>query len=92
MKTYRETVVSEILKSKSDFELKTIIDNAFEKLKSNGTHPFIILRFKERMKADLMNTKSKSTSLQEKNIASHALNELDSYEVGNTKNEKLEKH
>ena len=92
MKTYRETVVSEILKSKSDFELKTIIDNAFEKLKSNGTHPFIILRFTERMKVDLMNVKSKSTSLQEKNIASQALNELDSYQVRSTKNENLEKH
>jgi len=39
-----------------------------------------------------MDIKSKSQSLQEKNIASQALNVLYSYEVKNTTKEKLEKH
>jgi hypothetical protein len=92
LKAYRETIINNILNSISDFEVKFIIDKAFQRLKSNGTHPFIILRFTVRMTADLMDTKFRSLSLQEKNNASQALNVLSSYEVKNATKEKIERH
>lgn len=90
MREFRETIIKDILNSTDEIEVRMVIVNAIQKLKLNGTHPFIILRFIAKLTSVFNDLKSEKLGLKEKNITSEALIILEGLEIKNTANIKRE--
>lgn len=88
MKKFRELTVNSILKSPNEAGIKMVIESALLKLKDHGSHPFIIQRFTEKLKQNLIEIpKINSSNLEQKNIL-EALVLLNKAEI-NSKNGRL---
>lgn len=91
MQDYRETIIKRIIQSPDTLSVENVIDSSLQKLVENGTHPFIILRFIEKLKESLIGVKKSQASLKELDNTSQALSVLTNYDlkkvtVTNTKN------
>lgn len=78
---FRETLIKIIIQSTDTLSVGIVIDNSMEKLAENGTHPFITLRFIEKLKTSLSEIKREKISEKEKTNIAQALNTLENYDV-----------
>lgn len=78
---YREAIIKRIVQSPDTLSVGTVIDNSLEKLVENGTHPFIILRFIEKLKTSLSEIKKAEIRQTGWNNILQALNVLNDYDV-----------
>lgn len=81
MQDYRETIIKQIIYSPDTLSVESVIDSSLEKLAKNGTHPFIVVRFIDKLKASLNEIKSGEVSdLGRRNVL-QALNVLTDHDI-----------
>lgn len=80
---YRETIIKKIIEIPDPLFIEAVINNSLQKLTENGTHPFIVIRFIEKLKTSLLEIKAEQVNEKEKRNISQALHILASYDVKN---------
>lgn len=81
MLQFRENIIKQIIKSVDKTLIEPLIENSLLNLSENGTHPFIIIRFIDKLKAALSEIKKEELSEQERNNILHTLYLLNDYDV-----------
>ncbi len=83
MEQYRETIIKQIIQSSDKLSIEPLIYNSLQKLVENGTHPFIIIRFIDRLKTSLSEIQQVEPSQKERDNIAQARNVLEDYVVKN---------
>lgn len=71
-----ETTIQNMLNSSDENELRAILDDSLKKLEDHGTHPFIVLRFVNKLKYSLIELMPASTGKSESENIMQALKVL----------------
>ena len=87
---YREIIIKRIIQSTDRLLVEPIIDNSLQKLIENGTHPFIVIRFIDKLKASMNEIKINEVSDVEQGNIIQALNVLNNYDVKKINESKIE--
>lgn len=74
-----ETTITGMLKSCNENELRSILDDSLKKLEDHGTHPFIVLRFINKLKFTLVELLPAADCKSESENIMHALKVLQQY-------------
>lgn len=78
---YRETLINQIIQSVDRKLIEPLIKNSLHNLTEKGTHPFILIRFIDKLKTSLGEINREELSEPERNNILHALNVLDNYDI-----------
>lgn len=78
---YRETLIKNILNLTEESGIESEIDTALNILSENGTHPFIIVRFVDKLKLSLNDLLSGEINETEKRMILKTLGLLENYDV-----------
>lgn len=79
---YRETILKSIIQLQETDAVESLIDSALTKLAENGVHPFILVRFIDKLKIVLGELKNDGDiNEDEKNNVIQALNVLENYDT-----------
>lgn len=78
---YRETIIKKIIEIPDPLFIEPVINNSLQRLMENGTHPFIAIRFIEKLKTSLIEIKAEKVSEKERNNITQALHLLEGYDV-----------
>lgn len=81
MQDYRETIIKQIIYSLDTHSVESVIDSSLEKFAKNGTHPFIVIRFIDKLKTSLNEIKSGVVNDLERRNLLQALNVLTDYNI-----------
>lgn len=78
---YRETIIKKIIAMPDPLLMETVINNSLQRLTENGTHPFIVIRFIEKLKISLTEIKTEKVSEKEINNITKALHVLEGFDA-----------
>lgn len=81
MVQYREAIIQQILLLNDTESAETIFDNTVVTLLEKGTHPFIMVRFFDKLKQTLVELCSGDITESEKNNLLNALQLLNNFDV-----------
>ena len=78
---YREILIKQILQSVDKTLIEPLIENSLQNLSEKGTHPYILIRFIDKLKTSLSELKKEERREQEINNIIQALNVLNAYDA-----------